>query len=107
MRAMTGGAGHAQRHVEHSDYYDEQRRVRANGTGMVRSCLACLAEQPAMRYMLLNLFYATAQANAEGKHLLTDSVLRIRDQANARKFAGSRKLIESFHAPEQQNGAKP
>ena len=60
-----------------------------------------------MRYMLLNLFYATAQANTEGKHLLADSVLRIRDQANARKFADARKLIESFHAPEQQNGAKP
>lgn len=66
-----------------------------------------LAEQSAMRFMLLNLFYATAQANAEGKHLLADSVLRIRDQASARKLADARKLIDSFHAPEEQNGAKP
>jgi len=33
MRAMTGGAGHAQRHVEHSDYYDEQRRVQGEWHG--------------------------------------------------------------------------
>ncbi len=31
-----------------------------------------LSEQSATRYMLLNLFHATAQANAEGKHLLAD-----------------------------------
>jgi len=46
-----------------------------------------LSEQSATRYMLLNLFHATAQANAEGKHLLAESVLKIRDQANARKLA--------------------
>jgi hypothetical protein len=28
IRAMTGGAGYAKRHLEHSDYYDEQRRLR-------------------------------------------------------------------------------
>jgi uncharacterized protein (DUF1778 family) len=63
-----------------------------------------LSEQSATRYMLLNLFHATAQANAEGKHLLADSVLRIRDQANARKLADARKMIESFHSQEQQEG---
>lgn len=65
-----------------------------------------LVEQSAMRYMLLNLFHATAQANAEGKHLLADSVLKIRDQANARKLADARKLIESFHEQEEQSGAR-
>jgi hypothetical protein len=30
---MTGGAGYAQRHLEHSDYYDEQRRVRGEWHG--------------------------------------------------------------------------
>jgi len=63
-----------------------------------------LAEQSATRYMLLNLFHATAQANAEGKHLLAESVLRIRDQANARKLADARKMIESFHAQDVQEG---
>ncbi len=51
-----------------------------------------LAEVSALRYMLLNLFHATAQANAEGKHLLPDSVLKIRDQANTAE-AGRRPQI--------------
>jgi hypothetical protein len=28
IRAMSGGVGYAQRHLEHSDYYDENRRVQ-------------------------------------------------------------------------------
>ena len=63
-----------------------------------------LSEQSATRYMLLNLFHATAQANAEGKHLLAESVLKIRDQANARKLLDARKMIESFHAQDAQEG---
>lgn len=30
---MTGGAGYAQRHLEHSDYYDEHRKVRGEWQG--------------------------------------------------------------------------
>lgn len=30
---MTGGVGYAQRHLEHSDYYDEQRRVQGAWQG--------------------------------------------------------------------------
>lgn len=48
-----------------------------------------LSEVSATRYMLLNLFHATAQANAEGKHLLPESVLKIRDQADVRKLEGA------------------
>jgi len=33
IRAMTGGAGYAQRHLEHSDYYDEHRRVQGEWQG--------------------------------------------------------------------------
>ncbi len=69
-----------------------------------------LAEQSATRYMLLNLFHATAQANAEGKHLLAESVLKIRAQADARKLADAPKMLESFHAQdaqEGQNGGQP
>ena len=65
-----------------------------------------LAEQSALRYMLLNLFYATAQANAEGKHLLPDSVVKIRDQANVRKLADARKLLAEFLSQEGPDGAK-
>ena len=37
-----------------------------------------LAEICATRYMLLNLFHATAQAASEGKQLLPETVLKIR-----------------------------
>jgi hypothetical protein len=33
IRAMTGGAGYALRHLEHSDYYDEHRRVQGEWHG--------------------------------------------------------------------------
>jgi hypothetical protein len=65
-----------------------------------------LAEVSALRYMLLNLFHATAQANAEGKHLLPDSVLKIRDQANLRKLADARKLLAEFLSQEGPDGGK-
>ena len=72
-----------------------------------------LSEVAATRYMLLNLFHATAQANAEGKHLLPASVLRIRDQADVRKLESARKLLEEFLAQgeetkpkESQNGGQ-
>ena len=62
-----------------------------------------LAELWAMRYTLLSLFHAGALATAEGKALLPDSILKIRDQADARKTAQARKLIADFLA---QNDAK-
>jgi hypothetical protein len=62
-----------------------------------------LAELWAMRYTLLSLFHAGALATAEGKALLPDSILKIRDQADARKSAQARKLIADFLA---QNDAK-
>lgn len=55
-----------------------------------------LAEQMATRYALLNLFHATALANSEGKQLLPDSVLKIRDQADAQKLAKARKTLQEF-----------
>jgi len=61
-----------------------------------------LAEQMATRYALLNLFHATALANSEGKQLLPDSVLKIRDQADAQKLAKARKALQDFLSP---NGA--
>ena len=65
-----------------------------------------LAVVSALRYMLLNLFHATAQANAEGKHLLAESVLKIRDQANTRKLADARKLLSDFLAGEGGTGGQ-
>src|SRR5579875_1463923 len=65
-----------------------------------------LSEVAALRYMLLNLFHATAQANAESKHLLAESVLKIRDQANARKLSDARKLLSDFLAGEAGPGGQ-
>ena len=57
-----------------------------------------LAEVWAARYALLNLFHAAAEAAAEGRQLSPDSVLRIRDQADARKLQQARKLLDDFFA---------
>ena len=57
-----------------------------------------LSEVAATRYLLLNLFHATAQANGEGKHLLPESVLKIRETADSRKLGMARKLLADFLA---------
>lgn len=61
-----------------------------------------LAEVWALRYALLNLFHAAAQAASEGRQLLPDSILKIRDQADARKLQQARKLLEDYLAPERK-----
>ena len=65
-----------------------------------------LAEVWAVRYTLLNLFHAAAEAAAEGRQLLPDSVLKIRDQADARKLHQARKLLEEFFAREGKERAR-
>jgi uncharacterized protein (DUF1778 family) len=69
-----------------------------------------LSEVAATRYLLLNLFHATAQANAEGKHLIPESVLKIRETADNRKLGMARKLLADFFAgdanTEGANGGK-
>ncbi len=69
-----------------------------------------LSEVAATRYLLLNLFHATAQANGEGKHLLPESVLKIRETADSRKLGMARKLLAGFLAgdakTEGANGGK-
>jgi hypothetical protein len=58
-----------------------------------------LAEVWAVRYALLNIFHAAAQAALEGKQLVPDSIIKIRDQADAGKRQQARKLLEDFLAP--------
>ena len=65
-----------------------------------------LAEQMATRYALLNLFQAAALAATEGKQLLPDSVLKIRDQADAQKLQKARKLLTDFLAQGGQDRGK-
>jgi uncharacterized protein (DUF1778 family) len=63
-----------------------------------------LAELSALRYMLLNLFHASASAQTEGKYLLPESVVKIRDKAEARKLVDARKLLTDFRAGEDATG---
>ncbi len=65
-----------------------------------------LSEVWAVRYTLLNVFHAAAEAAAEGRQLLPDSVLKIRDQADARKLHQARKLLEEFFARERKERAR-
>src|SRR5271157_1085102 len=65
-----------------------------------------LAELWALRYTLLNLFHAAAGAAAEGRQLSPDSVLKIRDQADARKIQQARKLLDDFFARGRKERAR-
>src|ERR1700686_5319981 len=65
-----------------------------------------LAEVWAVRYALLNLFHAASQAASEGRQLSPDSVLTIRDQADARKLQQARKLLDNFFAREGKESAR-
>jgi len=63
-----------------------------------------LAEVWALRYSLLNFFHAGAQAASEGRQLLPDSVLKIRDQADVDKLSKARNLLEDFRTQRNKNG---
>ena len=65
-----------------------------------------VGELMATRYALLNLFHATALAGAEGKQLLPDSVLKIRDQADSQKRQKARKLLQDFFAQAEHSGRR-
>jgi uncharacterized protein (DUF1778 family) len=69
-----------------------------------------LAEVCATRYMLANLFHATAQAASEGKLLLPETVLKIRETADAQKATKAHKLLQDSSVsakPETKSGSKP
>lgn len=55
-----------------------------------------LAEVWAIRNSLLSLFHAGAVATARGERLLPESVLKIRDQGDARKLEQARKMLADF-----------
>lgn len=55
-----------------------------------------LAEVWALRYVLLNLFRAGAQANIEGKAVPPEFVAQIREEADTRKLQQARKLVEDY-----------
>lgn len=65
-----------------------------------------LAELSSLRFMVLNLFHASASAQTEGKYLLPESVVKIRDKAEARKLTDARKLLSDFRAGEDGTGGQ-
>lgn len=55
-----------------------------------------LAELLAVRHALLSLFHAGAQATVQGQPMLPESVLKIRDQGDARKLEQARRMLADF-----------
>ncbi len=70
-----------------------------------------LAEVWALRYALLHLFHSGAEAAQEEKRMPPESILEIRDEADALKFREARKMLEKFLAqggPDKpRNGGQP
>ena len=78
--------------------------LKAAREGPADSTELLLAEVMALRYMLLNFFHGAATAQSDGKYLLPESVVKIRDKAEARKLADARKLLTDFLAGEDGAG---
>lgn len=72
IRAMTGGVGYAQRHLEHSDYYDEQRHVQGEWHGRGAELLGLRGEVTSEQF----------EAIREGLHPETGEFLRPRRSAD-------------------------
>jgi uncharacterized protein (DUF1778 family) len=66
-----------------------------------------LAEVAATRFMLLNLFHASASATQDGAHPTPETVLKIRETADSRKQQTARKLLQDFVAAEVKTGGDP
>lgn len=65
-----------------------------------------LAEIWALRYALLSLFHAGAQATTEGRPLLPESVLKVRDRADAKKLEQARQMLANFLGSSVEGGGK-
>jgi len=79
IRAMTGGAGYAQRHLKHNDYYDEQRRIQGESHGHGAKLLELQGE--VMREQF--------EAVREGLHPETGEFLRPRHSSDRIATDGS------------------
>lgn len=57
-----------------------------------------LAEIWAVRHMVLGLFHAGIEATVEGKPMLPESIPKIRDRTDSRKFEEARRILADFLA---------
>lgn len=95
IRAMTGGVGYAQMHLEHSDYYDEQRRIQGDWHGHGAELLGLRGEVTREQF----------EAIREGLHPETGEFLRPRHSAdrttdNGNEQSKARSLYDlTFSAP--------
>jgi len=76
---MTGGAGYAQRHLQHSDYYDEHRRVQGEWQGRGTELLGLRGSVTPEQF----------EAVREGLHPDTGEFLRPRHSADRANADGS------------------
>lgn len=76
---MSGGAGYAQRHLEHSDYYDEHRRVQGEWHGRGAELLGLSGNVTPQQF----------EAIREGLDPETGEFLRPRHSADRAKVDGS------------------
>ena len=65
-----------------------------------------LAEVWAVRHTLLGLFHAGTQATAEGRPLLPESVLKIRDRADQNKLEQARRMLANFLGQQTDEGGE-
>lgn len=65
-----------------------------------------LAEVWAVRFSLLSLFHAGAKATTEGKPLLPESILKIRDCADTKKLEQARRMLADFFRREIKKGGE-
>jgi conjugative relaxase-like TrwC/TraI family protein len=79
IRAMSGGVGYAQRHLEHSDYYDEHRRVQGEWQGRGAELLGLSGGVTREQF----------EAVREGLHPETGEYLRPRHSADRVSVDGS------------------
>ena len=79
IRAMSGGFGYAQRHLEHSDYYDERRRVQGEWHGRGAELLGLRGEVTRAQF----------EAVREGLNPETGEFLRPRHSADRIGVDGS------------------
>lgn len=64
-----------------------------------------LAEIWAVRHVVLGLFHAGAQATVEGKPMLPESILKIRDKIDREKLERARRMLADFLArPSGEDG---
>ena len=63
-----------------------------------------LAEIWALRHTVLGLFHAGAQATVEGKPMLPESISKIRNRTDSRKFEEARRMLADFVAQRAEQG---